>query len=190
MEKKNKPPQKKHWQKTKKHSGFKEKHFFLCVFTHEKEQKGMGSPLKGAVWTVSTFKVILCPRREMISLLKLSFLSSILSCHCYFFLFFLGKQTPLSCCTVFVTVPEDQWPMRRAAVSYRADRAHCLCYCKVQPQEAILLETKGKPSARLWSCLMWQDAKSHSSPSICGGSGLPLMPSQITETCVNKEVLE
>ena len=107
-----------------------------------------------------------------------------------FLFLFLGEQTLLCCCTVFVTVPEDQWPMRQAAVSYRTDRAHCLCYCKVQPQEAILLETKGKPSARLWSCLMWQDAKSHSSPSICGGSGLPLMPSQITETCVNKEVLE
>lgn len=38
MEKKNKPPQKKHWQKTKKHSGFKEKHFFY-VFSHMKKNK-------------------------------------------------------------------------------------------------------------------------------------------------------
>lgn len=62
--------------------------------------------------------------------------------------------------------------MRQAAMSYRTDRAHCLCYYKVQPQEAILHKTKGKPSARLWCCLMWQDAKSHS-PAYVGGQGFP-----------------
>lgn len=58
--------------------------------------------------------------------------------------------------------------MRQAAMSYRTDRAHCLFYFKVQPRQAILHKTKGKPAACLWCCLMWQDAKPHS-PAYVGG---------------------
>lgn len=78
--------------------------------------------------------------------------------------------------------------MRQAAVSYRTDRAHCLCYYKLQPQEAILHKTKGKP---LRTPLVLLDvARCQISLSrICRGSGLPQCP-QITETHANKEVLE